>query len=101
MREAVLGLTVVLADGGVIQTGTRARKSASGYDLTRLFVGSEGTLGVMTQITLRLHGLPEAVSAAVCPFASLEGAVATVVTTIQLGIPSLASSSSMRCRSTR
>ena len=87
MREAVLALTVVLADGGVIQTGTRARKSASGYDLTRLFVGSEGTLGVMTQITLRLHGLPEAVSAAVCPFASIEGAVATVVTTIQLGIP--------------
>jgi D-lactate dehydrogenase (cytochrome) len=87
MREAVLGLTVVLADGSVIHTGTRARKSASGYDLTRLFVGSEGSLGVMTEIVLRLHGLPEAVSAAVCPFATLEGAVATVVTTIQFGIP--------------
>jgi D-lactate dehydrogenase (cytochrome) len=87
MRDAVLGLTVVLADGRVIRTGTRARKSASGYDLTRLFVGSEGTLGVITEITLRLHGLPEAVSAAVCPFATLEGAVATVITTIQLGIP--------------
>jgi D-lactate dehydrogenase (cytochrome) len=87
MRDAVLGLGVVLADGRVIQTGTRARKSASGYDLTRLFVGSEGTLGVITEITLRLHGLHEAVSAAVCPFATVEGAVATVVTTIQFGIP--------------
>jgi D-lactate dehydrogenase (cytochrome) len=87
MREIVLGLTVVLADGRVIRTGTRARKSASGYDLTRLFVGSEGTLGVITEVTLRLHGLPEAVSAAVCPFATLEGAVDTVITTIQLGIP--------------
>ena len=87
MREVVLGLTVVLADGRVIRTGTRARKSASGYDLTRLFVGAEGTLGIVTEITLRLHGLPEAVSAAVCPFATLEGAVATVITTIQLGIP--------------
>ena len=87
MREAVLGLTVVLADGRVIRTGGRARKSASGYDLTRLFVGSEGTLGVITDVTVRLHGLPEAVSAAVCPFQSMEGAVQTVITTIQLGIP--------------
>jgi D-lactate dehydrogenase (cytochrome) len=87
MREAVLGLTVVLADGRAIRTGTRARKSASGYDLTRLFVGSEGTLGVITEVTLRLHGLPEAVSAAVCPFATLDGAVDTVITTIQFGIP--------------
>jgi D-lactate dehydrogenase (cytochrome) len=87
MRDVVLGLTVVLADGRVIRTGTRARKSASGYDLTRLFVGSEGTLGVITEITLRLHGLPEAVSAAVCPFETLEGAVNTVITTIQFGIP--------------
>jgi len=87
MREAVLGLTVVLADGRVIRTGGRARKSSSGYDLTRLFVGSEGTLGVMTEVTLRLHGLPEAVSAAVCPFETMEGAVSTVMTTIQLGIP--------------
>ncbi len=87
MREAVLGLTVVLADGRVVRTGGRARKSSSGYDLTRLFVGSEGTLGVITEVTVRLHGLPEAVSAAVCGFATMEGAVKTVMTAIQLGIP--------------
>src|SRR3954471_21166440 len=87
MRENVLGLTVVLADGSVIKTGTRARKSSAGYDLTRLFVGSEGTLGIITDITLRLHPLPEAVSAAVCSFASMQGAVETVIATIQLGIP--------------
>ena len=87
MREAVLGLTVVLADGRVIHTGGRARKSAAGYDLTRLFVGSEGTLGVITEVTVRLHGLPEAISAAVCGFETMEGAVQTVITTIQLGIP--------------
>jgi D-lactate dehydrogenase (cytochrome) len=87
MRENVLGLKIVLADGRLITTGTRARKSAAGYDLTRLFVGAEGTLGVITEVTVRLHPLPEAVSAAVCAFASIEGAVATVISTIQLGIP--------------
>jgi D-lactate dehydrogenase (cytochrome) len=87
MRENVLGLTVVLADGRIIHTGGRARKSSSGYDLTRLFVGSEGTLGVITEVTLRLYGRPEAISAAVCPFTTMQGAATTVITTIQLGIP--------------
>ncbi|MFO1059871.1 MAG: FAD-linked oxidase C-terminal domain-containing protein [Dongiaceae bacterium] len=87
MRENVLGLTVVLADGRVIHTGGRARKSAAGYDLTRLFVGSEGTLGIITEVTLRLYGIPEAMSAAVVSFATIEGAVQTVIQTIQLGIP--------------
>jgi len=87
MRENVLGLTVVLADGRIIRTGGRARKSAAGYDLTRLFVGSEGTLGVITEIQLRLQGIPEAISSAVCSFETLEGAVNTVILTIQSGIP--------------
>ncbi len=87
MRENVLGLTVVLADGQVIRTGGRARKSSTGYDLTRLFVGSEGTLGVITEVAVRLQGVPQAVSAAVCPFPSLKAAVDTVILTIQSGIP--------------
>jgi D-lactate dehydrogenase (cytochrome) len=87
MRENVLGLTVVLADGRVIRTGTRARKSAAGYDLTRLFVGSEGTLGVITEVALRLHPVPQAISAAVCDFPSLDAAVRTVIQAIQTGIP--------------
>jgi len=87
MRENVLGLTVVLADGRIIKTGGRARKSAAGYDLTRLFVGSEGTLGVITEIQLRLYGIPEAISSAVCSFPTLEGAVRTVTQVIQMGIP--------------
>jgi D-lactate dehydrogenase (cytochrome) len=87
MRESVLGLTVVLADGRVIRTGGRARKSSAGYDLTRLFLGSEGTLGVLTEITLKLYGFPDGISAAVCAFPSMAAAVQTVITTIQLGIP--------------
>jgi D-lactate dehydrogenase (cytochrome) len=87
MRENVLALTVVLADGRVMRTSKRARKSAAGYDLTRLFVGSEGTLGVITEITLRLYGLPESITAAVCTFPDVDAAVNTVITTIQLGVP--------------
>ena len=87
MRDNVLALKVVTADGRVIVTSTRARKSAAGYDLTRLFVGAEGTLGIITEVTLKLYGIPETISAAVCPFDSLEGAVDTVVQAIQLGVP--------------
>ncbi len=87
MRENVLGLTVITAAGDVVQTGTRAKKSSAGYDLTRLFVGSEGTLGVMTEVTLKLFPLPEAVSAAVCHFPSIDAAVQTTIQIIQMGVP--------------
>ncbi|KAA5606880.1 FAD-binding protein [Roseospira marina] len=87
MREAVLALTVVTADGRVVRTARRARKSAAGYDLTRLFVGSEGTLGVITEVTLRLHGIPECILSAVCPFPTLTAAVDTVIQTIQSAVP--------------
>jgi len=87
MRENVLALEVVLADGRVIRTSRRARKSAAGYDLTRLFVGAEGTLGVITEVTVRLYSVPEAISSAVCAFPTLKAAIDTVILTIQLGIP--------------
>ena len=87
MRENVLGLTVVTADGRIVRTGGRARKSSAGYDLTRLYVGSEGTLGIITEVQLRLYGLPEAISAAVCQFPDLKAAVDTVIAAMQMGIP--------------
>ena len=87
MRENVLGLTVVTAQGEVIRTGTRARKSSAGYDLTRLMVGSEGTLGVITEVTLRVYPLPEAISAATCSFPTIDAAVRTTIQIIQMGVP--------------
>jgi D-lactate dehydrogenase (cytochrome) len=87
MRENVLALTVVTASGEVIRTGTRARKSSAGYDLTRLMVGSEGTLGVITEVTLKLHPLPESVAAAICSFENATAAVDTVIAIIQMGVP--------------
>jgi D-lactate dehydrogenase (cytochrome) len=87
MRENVLSLTVVTADGRIIRTSRRPRKSAAGYDLTRLFVGSEGTLGIITEVTVRLYAVPEAMSAAVCSFKDMKGAVDTVIQTLQHGIP--------------
>ena len=86
MRENVLNATVVMADGRIVKTAQRARKSSAGYDLTRLMVGSEGTLGVFTELTVRLYGIPEKILAAVCPFQTLEGACNAVIQSIQLGL---------------
>src|SRR5690242_9144911 len=87
MRDNVLALTAVLPNGQTIHTGSRARKSSAGYDLTRLLVGSEGTLGIITELTVRLYGIPEAMSSAICAFDTIEGSVDTVIATIQSGIP--------------
>jgi len=87
MRENVLSLKVVLPDGRIIQTSRRAKKSAAGYDLTRLFVGSEGTLGIITEVTLRLYPVQDSMSAAVCAFPTIDGATRTVIQTLQMGVP--------------
>jgi D-lactate dehydrogenase (cytochrome) len=86
MRDNVLNLTAVMADGSIVKTAQRARKSAAGYDLTRLLVGSEGTLGIITELTVRLYGIPERILSAVCPFTTLEGACNAVIQSIQLGL---------------
>jgi len=87
MRDNVLSLTAVMADGSIVTTGRRARKSSAGYDLTRLLIGSEGTLGIITALTLRLQGIPQAISGGVCPFPGLDEACRAVIATIQMGIP--------------
>jgi len=87
MKDNVLAMEVVLADGRVVKTGNRARKSAAGYDLTRLIIGSEGTLGIITSVTVKLHGIPETVAAAVCPFPTIENAVDCVIAAVQMGVP--------------
>jgi len=87
MRDNVLNVTAVMANGEVIRTGSRARKSSAGYDLTRLMVGSEGTLGVITEVALRLYGIPESIVAAVCPFSTVEACCNATITAIQMGLP--------------
>ena len=87
MRDVVLGLEAVLADGSIIRTGGRARKSSAGYDLTRLLIGSEGTLGIITSLTLKLCGIPETILAGICPFGSIEGACNTTIAALQMGLP--------------
>ncbi|MCC2689053.1 MAG: putative D-lactate dehydrogenase [Rhizobiaceae bacterium] len=87
MKDNVLSLTAVMADGSIVTTGRRARKSSAGYDLTRLLIGSEGTLGIIVSLTLKLHGIPQAISGGVCPFLSVEQACRAVIATIQMGIP--------------
>lgn len=87
MKDNVLALTAVMADGSIVKTSTRARKTSAGYDLTRLLVGSEGTLGIITEITLKLHGIPEAISAGICPFPSVKAACDATIVTIQSGLP--------------
>jgi D-lactate dehydrogenase (cytochrome) len=87
MKDNVLALTAVMADGAIVKTSTRARKTSAGYDLTRLLVGSEGTLGIITEITLKLHGIPEAISAGICPFPSVKAACDATIITIQSGLP--------------
>jgi D-lactate dehydrogenase (cytochrome) len=87
MKDNVIALTAVMGDGSIVKTASRARKSSAGYDLTRLLVGSEGTLGIITEVTLKLHGIPEAVSAGVCPFPSVQAACDATIMTIQSGLP--------------
>ena len=87
MKDNVIALTAVMADGSIVKTASRARKSSAGYDLTRLLVGSEGTLGIITEVTLKLHGIPEAISAGVCPFPSVKAACDATILTIQSGLP--------------
>lgn len=87
MKDNVLALKAVMSDGALVKTAQRAKKSAAGYDLTRLLIGSEGTLGIITELTLKLHGIPEAIASGVCPFPSVEAACNTTIATIQTGIP--------------
>ena len=87
MKDNVIALTVVMANGDIVRTARRARKSSAGYDLTRLIIGAEGTLGVVTEITLKLHGIPEAISAGVCPFPDIDACCNAAIATIQSGIP--------------